>query len=108
VNELHLFCGFEAHAAKQNSVPVWLGTKRALVIVVQKNNLFGSDAWKIMHKIKPTITMMGIHGLESDIVKIDDAVKKGIKKESLPALLERFEMLCNQSFIELRAELKSL
>ena len=39
-------------AKTKNSIPFWLGTKRALVIVVQKNNLFGSDARKIIPKIK--------------------------------------------------------
>jgi PAS domain S-box-containing protein len=63
---------------------------------------------KIMHKLKPTITMMGIHKLEPEVVNIDNAVKKGIEIEKLPAMLERFENLCNQAYLELKAELKSL
>jgi PAS domain S-box-containing protein len=63
---------------------------------------------KIMHKLKPTITMMGIHELEPEVVNIDNAVKKGIEIEKLPAMLERFENLCNQAYLELNAELKSL
>jgi HPt (histidine-containing phosphotransfer) domain-containing protein len=63
---------------------------------------------RIMHKIKPTITMMGIHDLDSDIAKIDNAVKKGIEIDKLPSLLQRFEILCNQSYVELRTELESL
>ena len=63
---------------------------------------------KIMHKIKPSITMMGIHELEPDIIKIDNAVKKGIEVEQLPMLLQKFEDVCNRSYSELNSELKSL
>jgi HPt (histidine-containing phosphotransfer) domain-containing protein len=63
---------------------------------------------KIMHKIKPSITMMGIHELEADIIKIDNAVKKGIEIEQLPGLLQKFEDICKISYEELRGELKSL
>jgi HPt (histidine-containing phosphotransfer) domain-containing protein len=63
---------------------------------------------RIMHKVKPTITMMGIHKLDADIEKIDNAVKNGIGVEELPSLLQRFETLCNKSYTELRTELKSL
>jgi PAS domain S-box-containing protein len=63
---------------------------------------------KIMHKLKPTITMMGIHELEPEIVSIDNAVKKGIEIEKLPDMLKRFEDFCNQAYVELKTELKSL
>jgi PAS domain S-box-containing protein len=63
---------------------------------------------KIMHKVKPTITMMGIHELEPEVVNIDNAVKKGIEIEKLPVMLERFENLCNQAYLELKSALKSL
>jgi len=63
---------------------------------------------KIIHKLKPSITMMGIHELEADIIKIDNAVKKGIEIEQLPGLLQKFDDVCNRSYEELRGELKSL
>jgi HPt (histidine-containing phosphotransfer) domain-containing protein len=63
---------------------------------------------KIMHKIKPSITMIGIHDLEPDILKIDEAVKKGIGMEQLPALLQKFEEVCNRAYTELRRELELL
>ncbi|HXA02420.1 MAG TPA: Hpt domain-containing protein [Cytophagaceae bacterium] len=63
---------------------------------------------RIMHKLKPSITMMGIHELETDILKIDNAVKNGIEIELLPLLLQKFEEVCNSSYEELRNELKLL
>jgi HPt (histidine-containing phosphotransfer) domain-containing protein len=63
---------------------------------------------RIMHKIKPSIAMMGIHELEADIIKIDNAVKKGIDVEQLPLLLQRFEDICTRSYKELQTELESL
>ena len=52
--------------------------------------------------------MMGIHELETDILKIDNAVKNGIEIELLPLLLQKFEEVCNSSYEELRKELKLL
>jgi HPt (histidine-containing phosphotransfer) domain-containing protein len=104
----------EASANNKNflkeMIEIFLKQTPGLIAGLQKTSKEGdwAEFKKIMHKIKPSITMMGIHELESDIIKIDIAVKKGIDVEQLPFLLQRFEDVCNRSYEELRNELKSM
>jgi PAS domain S-box-containing protein len=63
---------------------------------------------KTMHKLKPTITMMGIHFLQGDIPKIENSIKKETDLDTIPALVDKMESICKRAYEELKAELKNL
>jgi PAS domain S-box-containing protein len=63
---------------------------------------------KTMHKIKPTIIMMGIHELENDIPKIENSVKKEVALDKIPSLIAKMESICARAYKELELELKTL
>lgn len=60
---------------------------------------------KIMHKIKPTISMMGIYSLDSVVKQIEICSKEHKNLEQLPILLAELENVCGKAFIELKEEL---
>jgi PAS domain S-box-containing protein len=63
---------------------------------------------KTLHKIKPTIIMMGIHSLEGDVPKIENSVKKGVDLDLVPALVDKMETICKKAYEELKTELKKI
>lgn len=61
---------------------------------------------KVMHKLKPTIFMMGINDLDPVIKKIETCSKEEKNLDSLPDHLEELESYCNKSYLELEKELE--
>ena len=64
------------------------------------------DAANIIHKIKPSITFMGIHELKDLIIEIEGNAKHK-KIDPLKDQLEKFEKICQKAIEELKEELIS-
>ncbi|WMJ72999.1 ATP-binding protein [Cytophagaceae bacterium ABcell3] len=63
---------------------------------------------KVIHKVKPTITMMGISQLTEDVKAVEDIAKTS-KDYSLAApLIQKIESICTDAYDELSEELKKL
>jgi PAS domain S-box-containing protein len=60
---------------------------------------------KIMHKIKPTIVMMGIKKLEPIVKELEICSKELKSIENLPILLRQMERYCELAYVELNEEL---
>ena len=58
----------------------------------------------LIHKIKPSITFMGIYALSDFILEMEDNAKKR-KVEILEQQLRKFDTICNQAFLELKEEI---
>ena len=65
------------------------------------------DVANLIHKIKPSITFMGIHELKDLILEIEDNAKHK-KFEPLKVQLEKFELICRAAINELKEEFTSL
>ncbi|HEY8400516.1 MAG TPA: ATP-binding protein [Cytophagaceae bacterium] len=63
---------------------------------------------KIMHKVKPTISMMGIKSLAPVIENIETFTKKEFNQDQVPGLLQQVITACEKAYIELHEELKNL
>jgi len=61
----------------------------------------------IIHKIKPSITFMGIHELKDLVLEIEDNAKHK-KIDPLKGQLEKFELVCQRAILELKEEFASL
>ena len=61
-----------------------------------------------MHKLKPTIVMMGMHEVEHDIPVIETCVKKETNLELVPVMMEKLNLMCQLAYKELREELEKL
>jgi PAS domain S-box-containing protein len=70
------------------------------------------DNWinvaRIIHQIKPTLTLLGIESLKEKAVFIEDAGKKGNITPELKHSTHQFITVCKQAVEELRDELKKL
>lgn len=73
---------------------------------------YGESDWenfrKIMHKLKPTVTMMGIKKGEELIKKIEVRVKGQTELETVGPDLLQLETICVRSFDELNHQMASL
>jgi len=58
----------------------------------------------LIHKIKPSITFMGIHEIKDLVLEIEDNAKKR-KLEQMKEQLERFEKICVEAISELKEEI---
>jgi len=70
------------------------------------NNQDWVEFRKIMHKIKPTIVMMGIKKLESTVKELEICSKELKGLDKLPGLLNSMEDYCNKAYMELEEEVK--
>jgi hypothetical protein len=61
----------------------------------------------IIHKIKPSITFMGIHELKDMILEIEDNAKNK-KTERLKGQLDQFDQICKRAIAELKEEFSAL
>ena len=61
----------------------------------------------LIHKIKPSITFMGIHQLKDLILEIEDNARHK-KFEPLKLQLEKFDIICRAAINELKEEFTSL
>ncbi|MBX9850341.1 MAG: PAS domain S-box protein [Cytophagaceae bacterium] len=67
-----------------------------------------TDFRKVMHKLKPTVSMMGIKEGEAYVKEIESIVKGNPQTEELIKLLNNLANVCNEAFIELQEELNLL
>ncbi len=76
-----------------------------------KTHLNNKD-WKgvrgVAHKMKPSMTFMGMNELESVIASIEDYAAKETSLELIPGLVQTLENVCNEALKELEAEKKIL
>ncbi|WP_051313081.1 response regulator [Sporocytophaga myxococcoides] len=63
---------------------------------------------KVMHKMKPTIKMMGINELNKDVEFIETSVKQQQNLSEVSAHLTTIDTVCKASFQELQLELQKL
>ncbi len=70
------------------------------------NNEFDEVA-NLIHKIKPSITFMGIHELKDLVLEIEENAKNK-KIDPLKKQLERFDQTCQQAIQELKDEFAAL
>jgi hypothetical protein len=63
---------------------------------------------KIMHKLKPTITMMGIREGDNYVKEIDYKVKNNVETDGVSSLLDKMEVLFNKTYVELNEEIEGL
>ncbi|MBO9701110.1 MAG: response regulator [Sporocytophaga sp.] len=63
---------------------------------------------KVMHKMKPTIKMMGINELNKDVEFIETSVKQQQNLSEVSAHLTTIDTVCKASFQELELELQKL
>ena len=70
------------------------------------NNEF-DDMANLIHKIKPSITFMGIHDLKDLVIELEENAKHK-KIDPIKDQLEKFEKICQTAIEELREEFVSL
>ncbi len=63
---------------------------------------------KVMHKMKPTIKMMGINELNKNVEFIESSVKQQQNLSEVSAHLTTIDTICKASFKELQLELEKL
>ena len=65
-----------------------------------------SKNWKTLgslaHKLKPSITFMGIHSLKELVVEIEDKGRGDIQTSTLPELVNTFSPSCKEAIAELQ------
>lgn len=62
-----------------------------------------SEVGQLAHKLKPSITFMGINSLKTIVKEIEHEGKEGLKTESLPEKVNLLNKVCNEAFRELEA-----
>lgn len=60
---------------------------------------------KVMHKLKPTIFMMGIHSMKPVIKQIELCSKELENTASLPELITDLSLCCQKAYAELAEEI---
>ena len=65
-----------------------------------------SEFRKVMHKLKPTIFMMGIHSMKPVIKEIEQCSKDLKNIASLPELLTNLSLCCQKAYTELADEMR--
>lgn len=63
---------------------------------------------KVLHKLKPTITMMGIRKGDTLVKEIEYVVKHCPEADKINAMVGELEKICNASYLELKEDLVSL
>ncbi|SDK37859.1 HPt (histidine-containing phosphotransfer) domain-containing protein [Catalinimonas alkaloidigena] len=59
----------------------------------------------VAHKIKPSVTFLGLHALKEDIVVLERLAKQGKPAEMIRALSQKLMAVCQRATEELRVEL---
>ena len=59
--------------------------------------------YEAVHKIKPSITFMGIHALKDDVVVLEQYAQQRAHLDEVPALVERTVNVCRRAIVELEA-----
>jgi HPt (histidine-containing phosphotransfer) domain-containing protein len=71
-------------------------------------NYLNNKDWKslraVAHKIKPSMTFMGINDLKDVVGKIEEYADKEINLDLLPELIHKMQDVCKKAFLELEAE----
>ena len=73
---------------------------------------FKNKDWKslrtVVHKMKPSISFVGLKELEKDIRTIEESAANESGLEQLPPLIAKVIQICKEALVELEAELKNL
>lgn len=71
---------------------------------------FQNKDWKSLrstaHKMKPSISFVGLKEIEGDIRMIEEIATNEMGLERLPALISNVNQICKESLAELEEELK--
>jgi HPt (histidine-containing phosphotransfer) domain-containing protein len=86
----------------EQTPPALQGMREAL----DKNDLVSFRAQA--HKMKPSLTFMGIASLKGTIDRLEDYSARQINTNLLPELLEEVESVCSRAMDELQHELKAI
>ncbi|MBL6449987.1 response regulator [Fulvivirga sp. 29W222] len=62
----------------------------------------------VAHKLKPSITFMGIESLKPVVKKIEDYGKESYKTDEIPSLVDILSQKCQIAYMELRYTLENL
>jgi len=65
-----------------------------------------SKNWKMIgslaHKLKPSVTFMGIHSLKELVIEIEDKGRGNVQTSTLPGLVNKFSPACKDAIAELQ------
>ena len=79
--------------------------------LIKLDQASGSQNWNevktIAHKMKPTVSYVGISALTDTIKKIEDYSEQKVNLKEIPSLINNLKNICETAFIELRKELKN-
>lgn len=67
-----------------------------------------AEVAKVSHKMKPSVTFMGIEPMKEKIVELETGAKKGDEPVMLQKLIGEIEQIVQRAIIELNAALESL
>jgi len=72
---------------------------------------FQNKDWKSLrgtvHKMKPSVSFMGLKAIENDVRRIEEAAANETGLDQLPALIANVKNVCKEAIIELKDELKN-
>ena len=81
-------------------------------LINEMKDLLKTSEWKkigdIAHKIKPSITFMGIHSAKDLILDLEMKGRQQDGVSDIPLMIDKFEDICTKAFIELQRELDQL
>ncbi len=102
----------EASAGNEGFIKEMIGIfLRQTPEFIEQLTTYGQDQnWpefrKVMHKLKPTVYMMGIHSMQPVIKQIEQCSKELKNIASLPGLLDDLSLCCQKAYIELGEEIR--
>lgn len=95
---------------KQEMIETFL--KNTPPMIHEMKDLAKISEWKkvgdIAHKIKPSITFMGIHSAKDLILDLEKNGRQHEETDKIASMVNRFEEICNMAFAELLEELRDL
>jgi PAS domain S-box-containing protein len=98
------------HAFMKDMIDIFL--KQTPGYLAQLNDYCKDANWvefrKVMHKLKPTITMMGIKEGDALVKEIEPKVKKSEELDTVPNLLSNLIRVCETAYDELQKEVLNL
>jgi HPt (histidine-containing phosphotransfer) domain-containing protein len=63
------------------------------------------EVYRIAHSLKPSIDLIGIHEMKTDIRKIEELAKKGEETDTLAHIIDKVELNCMQVIEVLKKEI---
>jgi HPt (histidine-containing phosphotransfer) domain-containing protein len=81
-------------------------------LIEEMKDLLKISEWKkigdIAHKIKPSITFMGIHSAKDLILDLERNGRQQEGTTEIPSMVTQLEDICSKAFVELNAEMRDL